>query len=491
MPTSVATWLLGKKLFDGREVQKFALSIEVADCLAAIENVWRKHRNKLSGKISDQDRRRIMDDLGRAGTVYRQRLYRRGISSSKTLVLGKRLTDFFSASMDWVDHTLRANRRKDGLYHSYNLIDLASPSRVGLRHLYEMLEGQVAILSSGYLSASDSLKLLQALKRSAIYRPDQHSYLLYPNRRLPGFLERNNLPSAEIRRSRLLQKLIEEGNQDLVIRDVAGKVHFYGGITNARDVKTFLEKLAQRGAYRDLVRKETEQVLAIYESLFDHQSFTGRSGTFYGYEGLGCIYWHMVSKLLLAVQEVYLQAVSEKVPAKICLGLSQAYADIRSGLGDAKAPEIYGAFPMDPYSHTPAQSGARQPGLTGQVKEDILCRWGELGVKVDQGRILLEPLLLRRDEFLDKPTEFHYCDIEGQRRKWLLPSKSLGFTLCQTPFAYELGKKDSITIVWKSGMKRVHTKTELDVASSRAIFQRTGMVQRVEVVLGMDRWKKA
>ncbi len=480
----------GKKLFQERGAQKFALSTEVADYLTAIENVWRKHRKRLSRKISDQDRRRIMDDLGRAGTVYRQRLYRRGISSSKTLVLGKRLTDFFSASMEWVDHTLRANRRKDGLYHSYNLIDLASPGRVGLRHLYEMLEGQVAILSSGYLSAAESLKLVQALKRSAIYRPDQHSYLLYPNRRLPGFLERNNLPSAEIRRSPLLQKLIQEGNQDLVIRDVAGKVHFHGGITNARDVKSILEKLAQRGAYRDLVRKETGRVLAIYESLFDHQSFTGRSGTFYGYEGLGCIYWHMVSKLLLAVQETYFQAVSQKAPTKICRGLEEAYADIRNGLGDAKSPEIYGAFPMDPYSHTPAQSGARQPGLTGQVKEDILCRWGELGVKVDEGQILLEPLLLRKDEFLDKPTEFHYCDIEGQKRKWLLPSKSLGFTLCQTPFVYQLGQKDSLVTVWKNGVKRIHSKMEIDVASSRAIFQRTGMIQRVEVVLGMDRFKK-
>jgi hypothetical protein len=353
-----------------------------------------------------------------------------------------------------------------------------------------MLEGQVAILSSGYLSAAESLKLLQALKRSAIYRPDQHSYLLYPNRRLPGFLERNNVPAAEIWRSRLLQKLIQEGNQDLVIRDVAGKVHFHGSITNARDVKSILEKLVKKKPYRDLVRKETGRVLAIYESLFDHQSFTGRSGTFYGYEGLGCIYWHMVSKLLLAVQETYLQAVSDKVPAKICRGLAQAYADIRNGLGDAKSPEVYGAFPMDPYSHTPAQSGARQPGLTGQVKEDILCRWGELGVKIDEGQILLDPLLLRKDEFLDKPTEFHYCDIEGQRRKWLLPSKSLGFTLCQTPFVYQLGQKDSLVTIWKNGVKRIHSKMEIDVASSRAIFQRTGMIQRVEVVLGMDRFKK-
>jgi len=480
----------GIKLFQERGNQKFSLSIEVVDYLAAIENVWRKYKRKLSGKISDQDRRRIMNDLGRAGAVYRLRLYRRGISSSKTEVLGKRFTDFFSASVEWVDQTLRTNRRKDGLYHSYNLINLANPGRIGLRRLYEMLEGQVAILSSGYLSSADSLQLLQSLKRSAIYRPDQHSYLLYPNRRLPGFLERNNLPLAEVRRSRLLQKLIADGNEDLVIRDVAGQVHFHGGITNAKDVKTTLEKLAKKKPYRDRVRKDTAHVLEIYESMFDHQSFTGRSGTFYGYEGLGCIYWHMVSKLLLAVQEVYLRAVTEKAPAKIRRGLEQAYADIRSGLGDAKSPQIYGAFPMDPYSHTPAHSGARQPGLTGQVKEDILCRWGELGVQVDQGRILIEPLLLKREEFLNRPKEFSYCDVEGQIRNCLLPSKTLGFTICQTPFVYELGKKDSITIVWKNGVKRIHSKMEIDVASSRAILQRSGMIQRVDVVLGMDRFKK-
>ena len=33
--------------------------------------------------------------------------------------------------------------------------------------------------------------------------------------------------------------------------------------------------------------------------------FTGRSGSFFAYEGLGSIYWHMVSKLLLAVRSAY------------------------------------------------------------------------------------------------------------------------------------------------------------------------------------------
>ena len=39
-----------------------------------------------------------------------------------------------------------------------------------------------------------------------------------------------------------------------------------------------------------------------YESVFEHRSYTGRSGTMFGYQGLGSVYWHMVSKLMLAAQ---------------------------------------------------------------------------------------------------------------------------------------------------------------------------------------------
>ena len=67
-----------------------------------------------------------------------------------------------------------------------------------IRRLYEMLEGQVAVLSSGHLSAEESLEVLTALKHSSMYRADQHSYLLYPNRRLPAFVEKNNIPAKEI-----------------------------------------------------------------------------------------------------------------------------------------------------------------------------------------------------------------------------------------------------------------------------------------------------
>ena len=56
-----------------------------------------------------------------------------------------------------------------------------------------MLEGQVAILSSGLLIGEESLALLESLRHSALYQADQHSYILYPDRDLPGFLEKNCL----------------------------------------------------------------------------------------------------------------------------------------------------------------------------------------------------------------------------------------------------------------------------------------------------------
>src|SRR5262249_45629568 len=148
----------------------------------------------------------------------------------------------------------------------------------------------------------------------------------------------------------------------------------------------------------------------IFERHFDHQSFTGRSGTFFGYEGLGSIYWHMVSKLLLAAQESYFRAAAQGAPGALLQKLAAAYYDIRAGIGDYKSPEVYGAFPMDPYSHTPAHTGARQPGLTGQVKEDIFCRLGELGLFVRAGQIHFEPRLLRREEFLTSPSQFRHYD---------------------------------------------------------------------------------
>ena len=66
------------------------------------------------------------------------------------------------------------------------------------------------------------------------------------------------------------------------------------------------------------------------------------------------------------------------------------YYEASEGIGVHKSPELYGAFPTDPYSHTPGSKGAQQPGMTGQVKEDILSRFGELGVFVKDGKLIVQ-----------------------------------------------------------------------------------------------------
>ena len=68
------------------------------------------------------------------------------------------------------------------MYHAYNLMTLKSNDSVSISHLPEMLEGQVAVLSSGHLSAQESLDVLDSLKGSSLFRTDQYSYILYPNK---------------------------------------------------------------------------------------------------------------------------------------------------------------------------------------------------------------------------------------------------------------------------------------------------------------------
>ena len=83
------------------------------------------------------------------GSRYRKVVYDRGLSGRRELIRGTRLLEFFRTTLEWVDHSIGANRRSDGLYHAYNLVSLDRGPEIPIRRLYEMLEGQVAVLSSG------------------------------------------------------------------------------------------------------------------------------------------------------------------------------------------------------------------------------------------------------------------------------------------------------------------------------------------------------
>ena len=460
----------------------YEVSIELSMFFNKVVETFNDNSHILSGKVSDSDRKTILDGLGNAGSDYRTFIYENGFTSDQDIITKDELLQFFEITKKYLDHTIDANKRTDKLYHSYNLMTVESDSEISISYLPEMLEGQVAVLSSGYISGEASLELLDALKSSALFRPDQYSYILYPNKELARFYDKNNIPSQKVESSTLLQQLLKDGNSQIIEKDVLGNYHFNGNFNNAESLKEALSKLPEE-QYGLLIEKDTTLLLDIFEEVFNHKSFTGRSGTFFGYEGLGSIYWHMVSKLLLSVQETCLLAVEQK-ESEVTIGkLLDHYYEINEGIGVHKSPELYGAFPTDPYSHTPGGKGAQQPGMTGQVKEDILSRFGELGVYVNNGKLLFNPRLLRMGEFLKKPETFTYTDINKEVKEIELEKDSLCFTYCQIPIIYKLSEKEGLKVVFDNGSNIGFDDLNLDSETSKKVFERAGEISQIIVSL--------
>ena len=140
---------------------------------------------------------------------------------------------------------------------------------------------------------------------------------------------------------------------------------------------------------------------------------------------------------------------------------------------------MYGAFPTDPYSHTPAGKGAQQPGMTGQVKEDILSRFGELGVRVSDGALGFDPTILHAEEFLTEPKQFNYINVANQKASFDLPKDSLAFTYCQVPIIYKKSTEPAIEVVLHSGESKMFSGQYLDKETSQQIFQRTNTVSKI------------
>ena len=463
------------------ELDTVEISEELSLFFKEVVTTLESNKHLLNGKISDRDRKIVTDGVGNAGSIFRTTIYENGFSSNKGSVSKNDLLNFTKVTLQFIDHSIDANKRADNLYHAYNLMTVKSKSEISISYLPEMLEGQVAALSSGYLSTLDCVKLLDSLKNSALFRPDQYSYILYPNKELPRFSDKNNIPAEDVEKSELLGQLLKDGNNRIIEKDCLGAYHFNGNFNNANSLKDALAELPL-DKYESLIEQDSELLLSLFEKLFDHKSFTGRSGTFFGYEGLGSIYWHMVSKFLLAVQEVSLEAINNKDDAVLIGKLLDHYYEINEGIGVHKSPQLYGAFPTDPYSHTPGGKGAQQPGMTGQVKEDILSRFGELGVFVKDGKIQFNPRLLRRNEFLKESKTFKYYNVKNEVKEIEIEKDSLCFTYCQIPIIYKLSDRDGLEISHSDSVIQLES-LHLSKFLSEKVFERTGEIDQILVLL--------
>uniref|UniRef100_UPI0011118695 Bacterial beta-1,3-oligosaccharide phosphorylase n=1 Tax=metagenome TaxID=256318 RepID=UPI0011118695 len=469
------------QLLENSTLENIKISNEMVEFYHKVRETLMENQHLLAGSISDTDRKVILDKLGNAAADYRFQIYNSGFWGKKRTHSMQGLKNFTKVSLQFIDHSIKANQRPDKLYHAYNLMSVEKNKEIAISYLSEMLEGQVAVLSSGFLSSKENLAVLDGLKNSALFREDQYSYLLYPNKELPKFLDKNTISKEAVSKSELLSLLVSKSNKQVIEKDSIGEYHFNGEFNNASNLKQALEDLSQQNEYKDLVAKESKTVEAIFEDVFNHKAFTGRSGTFYGYEGLGSIYWHMVSKLQLAVLECCLKAVEEKESEEVIGRLLEHYYEINEGIGVHKSPSLYGAFPTDAYSHTPAGKGAQQPGMTGQVKEDILSRFGELGIFVKNGCLELNPCLLRKDEFLKEAKTFDYVTVNFQHQSLELVEKSLAFTYCQIPIIYKIANQKCIEVFTNDGKSAKAASLILDKQTSQDVFGRTGIINKIEV----------
>ncbi|MEI6033301.1 MAG: hypothetical protein WCS65_03335 [Verrucomicrobiae bacterium] len=459
-----------------------ALPASLAEFLSALRALFQEDGARQAVEDS-HERWKFMARAGHAADAYRAAAYA-GLSGGRTSVSPCELLGFLASAAEVCRATILASRRTDGLFHSYNFLKIHG-GHAEIQRLDVMLEGQVAVLCARCLSAREALDIVCALQRSALYRQDQNSYILYPDRRMVPILERNRITGAE--RAPVLAAMAGAGVQAIAARDSSGDWRFQPDLTNAKDLSSRLAALEKDGLWGAEIRRDRHAILAMWEEAFQHAAFTGRSAGMFGFEGLGSIYWHMVAKLLLAVGECLAEACGDDPEARD--GLALAYHEIRSGLGFCKTPFSYGAFPSDPYSHTPAHAGAQQPGMTGQVKEEILCRLIELGVNVRGGRISFEPDLLRAEDFLASPAAYSFAGKSGRWERLDLPADALAFTICQTPVIYVLGGGEpSIRVEYADGRAPyLSAGMSLLAEDTGDIIRRSPAIMLVAVSLSRER----
>ena len=85
--------------------------------------------------------------------------------------------------------------------------------------------------------------------------------------------------------------------------------------------------------------------------------------------------------------------------------------------------------------------------MTGQVKEDILVRFGELGCFIEQGQLKFKNQLIRISEFNQNPCTFNYLDLNRNEHQLKINKNELVFTLCQVPIIYRISNSKNSKII--------------------------------------------
>ncbi len=119
---------LWRSLLKGGDFNTVPVSREVVTLFQQIRESLRRYQPALAGAFSDTQRRSLMDELGDAGSTFRWHFYRDGFSSETTDLPVEELDEFLGLVQSYINHSLRASKRADGLYQTYNILHLTSGS---------------------------------------------------------------------------------------------------------------------------------------------------------------------------------------------------------------------------------------------------------------------------------------------------------------------------------------------------------------------------
>ncbi|MDA3949196.1 MAG: hypothetical protein PF508_08215 [Spirochaeta sp.] len=215
--------------------QAVELSEPVARFFDAISGVLASYESRDAATDPAVRYAKVME-LGAVADSYRRSVYSGEIGRGEKTITLKEIRNFLSAATRCLDRSIETARRPDGLYHSYNLMHLHN-SKIEIVRLPLMLEGQVAVLSAGMLSSTDSAAVVDALSESALYRPDQNSFTLYPDKSLPRFMNKNAIPSDSPETDAVLQRVASTTGDQIVQKDTNGAYHFHADFAMRRYCK--------------------------------------------------------------------------------------------------------------------------------------------------------------------------------------------------------------------------------------------------------------
>ena len=206
------------------EEESIEMSVEVSDWLSETSSALQKIIPRLDEETLDARGRLIsLRELGEAASEYRLNFYEKRKFDGKTLLPITQIRELLEKALIAIDHTIANNKRDDGLYHAYNLLNPAE-SGIEINRLYPMLEGQVSVISAGIMSSNAVIENVEALFRSKVYRPDQQSFMLYPDRELPRFLEKNRIPEESVQGIPLLTEMLKRDDTRIICKDTRGEL---------------------------------------------------------------------------------------------------------------------------------------------------------------------------------------------------------------------------------------------------------------------------